>query len=107
MTRSSPHPSPEIRTPRVLNKHAHGIPAGAVFCGRGSHWGNPYRIGPDGSRDDVCDNSEKHVLPHLDVTPLQGKDLVCFCAPKRCHCDALLHAANANSANSTAGPTEG
>ena len=79
MTTSSPHSSPEIRTPRVLNKHAHGIPAGAVFCGRGSHWGNPYRIGPDGSRDDVCDNSEKHVLPHLDVTPLQGKDLVCFC----------------------------
>ena len=39
MTRSSPHPSPEIQRPRVLNKHAHGIPADAVYCGRGSHWG--------------------------------------------------------------------
>jgi hypothetical protein len=80
--------------PKVLNKHVHGIPKGAVYCGRGSAWGNPYIIGRDGDRDRVCDLFEANVLPRLDVTFLKGKDLVCFCAPKRCHCDALLAKAN-------------
>ena len=35
---------------RVLNKHHVGVPAGAVYIGRGSKWGNPFRIGPDGDR---------------------------------------------------------
>jgi hypothetical protein len=84
--------------PKVLNWHVvHGVPKGAVYCGRGSPWGNPYKIPKpelDGDRDRVCDLFEANVLPHLDVTPLKGKDLVCFCAPKRCHCDALLAKAN-------------
>ena len=29
---------------RVLNKHHAGMPAGAVYIGRGSKWGNPFRI---------------------------------------------------------------
>ena len=41
----------------VLNKHKHGIPQGAVYIGRGSFWGNPFVIGKDGTRDEVC---EKH-----------------------------------------------
>lgn len=80
--------------PKVLNKHKHGIPEGAVYVGRGSPWGNPYPIHGDHTRDEVCDLFEKHVLPKLDLAPLRGKDLVCFCAPKRCHADALLRAAN-------------
>jgi len=87
--------------PKVLNKHVHGIPKGAVYCGRGSTWENPYEIqrddrgrARDGERDRVCDLFETCVLPHLDVTPLKGKDLVCYCAPRRCHCDALLAKAN-------------
>ena len=27
---------------KVLNKHRHGIAAGAVYIGRGSKWGNPF-----------------------------------------------------------------
>jgi hypothetical protein len=30
---------------KVLNKHAVGIPADAVYIGRGSKWGNPFKIG--------------------------------------------------------------
>jgi hypothetical protein len=71
------------------------MPKGAVFCGRPSPWGNPYIIGRDGDRDRVCDLFEVLILPDLDVTALKGKDLVCFCAPRRCHCDALLAKANA------------
>jgi hypothetical protein len=83
--------------PRVLNKHVHGIPPGAVYCGRGSPYGNPFKIGQHGTRDEVCDRFEREVLPTLDLTPLRGKDLVCFCAPRRCHCDALLREANIES----------
>jgi hypothetical protein len=85
----------DVTLPRVLNKHRHGIPRGAVYCGRGSPWGNPFQIGIDGDRDAVCDRFEREILPTLDVSSLRGKDLVCFCAPKRCHCDAILRKANA------------
>lgn len=66
--------------PKVLNKHRHGTPAGSVYIGRGSPYGNPFKIGEHGNRD--------------DVSALRGKDLVCFCAPARRHGDALLRKAN-------------
>lgn len=82
--------------PTVLNKHRCSVlPPNAVYCGRGSPYGNPFVIGRDGDRDEVCDKFEREILPTLDVTPLRGKNLLCFCAPKRCHCDAILVKANA------------
>jgi hypothetical protein len=80
--------------PRVLNKRTDPIPEGAVFCGRPSRWGNPFRIGVDGNRDEVIERFEREVLPTLNCNFLRGKDLVCFCAPERCHCDSLLRKAN-------------
>jgi hypothetical protein len=44
---------------RVLNKHHAGVPAGAVYIGRGSKWGNPFRIGPDGDRAAVIAKYER------------------------------------------------
>jgi hypothetical protein len=82
----------EGATGRVLNKHHGGIPPGAVYIGRGSPWGNPFKIGRDGTRDEVCDRYEREVLPTLDLEPLRGKDLVCFCAPLRCHGDSIFRA---------------
>lgn len=79
---------------KVLNKHKDKIPPDAVYCGRGSPYGNPFVIGKDGSRDEVCDKFELEILPRLDVKSLRGKDLICFCAPLRCHCDAILKKAN-------------
>lgn len=79
--------------PKVHNKHHGTAPAGAVYIGRGSPWGNPFVIGKDGDRNEVCDLYSQKILPLLDLTPLIGKDLVCFCAPKRCHGNALLRAA--------------
>lgn len=84
----------EDKRPRVLNKYKDHIPPSAVYCGRGSPWGNPFVIGKDGTREEVCDSFEREILPTLDVSSLRGKDLVCFCAPKRCHCDAILKEAN-------------
>lgn len=83
--------------PKVLNKKYDSIPKDAVYCGRPSTYGNPFVIGKDGDRNEVCDQFEKQILPHLDVTALRGKDLICFCKPLRCHCDAILEKANAKS----------
>lgn len=80
--------------PKVHNKYHKTAPKNAVYCGRGSPWGNPFILGKHGNRDQVCDLFETKVLPTLDVTVLRGKDLVCFCKPKRCHCDAILKKAN-------------
>ena len=44
---------------RVLNKRKSGIPAGAIYIGRGSKWGNPFRIGPDGDRATVISKYER------------------------------------------------
>lgn len=43
----------------VLNKRKAGMPAGAVYIGRGSKWGNPVRIGPDGDRATVIAKHER------------------------------------------------
>jgi hypothetical protein len=81
--------------PKVYNVYHKNAPPGAVYCGRGSPWGNPYVIGRDGNRGQVCDLFERNVLPTLNVESLRGRDLVCFCKPARCHCDAILIKANA------------
>ena len=85
--------------PRVLNKHAHGVPAGSVFIGRPSKWGNPFVIGKHGTREDVVRRYAEWVCdqPQLlaALPEIRGKDLVCFCAPALCHGDVLMELANA------------
>lgn len=84
---------------RILNKYKDEIPEDAVYIGRPSQWGNPYSIGLGFDRDGVVDAFEKWVRsqPFLIAKiqrQLRGKDLVCFCAPLRCHGDILLKIAN-------------
>jgi hypothetical protein len=101
--------------PKVLNKaHLQGvkIPEGAIYVGRPSKWGNPWRIGEkhpaDGhrlTRDEVIGMYRK-AIPEmlqvkredgsliLDLLELRGKDLVCWCTPLPCHADVLLELAN-------------
>lgn len=76
--------------PRVYNKSKLPRDVNAVYIGRGSPYGNPFKIGVHGDRNDVCDLFETRILPTLDVEPLRGKNLVCFCAPLRCHGDSIL-----------------
>lgn len=77
---------------KVHNKYHNTAPPDAVYIGRGSPYGNPFVIGKHGTRDEVCDRYEVETLPKLDLTPLIGKDLICFCKPQRCHGDAILKA---------------
>ena len=91
---------------RVLNKHRDTIPIGSVYIGRGSIWGNPYVIGRDGTRDDVCNKYEIYLLTRIEngeislnqLADLAGKNLVCFCAPLRCHGDFLVKLAKLSKA---------
>jgi len=72
-----------------------------VYIGRPSIWGNPYQIGPDGTRDEVLQKFKQYLLegqgreelePRLDE--MVGKRLGCYCAPKHCHGDLLAYRAN-------------
>jgi len=86
--------------PKVLNRKIDEIPADAIYVGRPSKWGNPYRIGRDGSRTEIIELYRHYLamanLNHctLDLHELRGKDLVCWCAPLPCHADVLLELAN-------------
>lgn len=84
--------------PRVLKKNG-PIPKGAVYIGRPSKWGNPFPMGSEEDRDDVCDKFEEYLKGRPDLInqakrELKGRDLVCYCAPARCHGDTLLRVAN-------------
>ncbi len=74
------------------------IPAGAVLVDRTTKWGNPFRVGRDGGRDEVIARYEVYLGWHPELTgslhELRGRDLVCHCAPKACHADVLLRLAN-------------
>lgn len=78
----------------ILNKNIHTIPEDAIYIGRGSKWGNPFKIGIDGNRAEVIFKYEQwlKLQTHLleIINELQGKNLVCFCKPKSCHGDILF-----------------
>lgn len=83
--------------PKVLNKTKHGIPPGAVYVGRPSKWGNPFVIGPDGTREEVYEKYVRYFEDSdlmWDLHEIRGKDLVCWCAPETCHAEFLLEEAN-------------
>jgi hypothetical protein len=79
------------------------LPANVAYCGRLSKndpgpYGNPYEIGRDGTRDEVCDKWDIELKLRLQdpayearmMRDLDGKDLACFCFPLRCHCQSTL-----------------
>lgn len=87
--------------PKVLNKRTDTIPPDAIYVGRPSKWGNPFKIGRDGTREEVLIKYRSRILNILMFTDtawldeLKGKDLICWCAPLPCHADVLLELANA------------
>ncbi|GAI06671.1 unnamed protein product [marine sediment metagenome] len=96
-------PLPVARTPRVLNRRVDMIPPDALYVGRPSKWGNQFKIGIDGTREEVVELFRAEMDDRLKSVPslitnlkeeLQGKDLVCWCAPLSCHADILLELAN-------------
>jgi len=70
-----------------------------VRIDRGSIWGNPFRIGPDGTRYQVIEKYRAWIQtqPYLlaRLSELRGKTLGCWCAPKECHGHVLAELADA------------
>ena len=92
---------------KVLNKKTDRIPLGAVYIGRPSKWGNPYKMNDpllpvglsrEGKRRAVIQQYREWLLGNPDLMQalpeLKGKDLVCWCSPLPCHGDVLLELAN-------------
>jgi hypothetical protein len=74
-----------------------------VYIGRPSQWGNPFAIGPDGTRADVIAKYEAWLReqPGLmaSVGELRGKVLGCWCAPQACHGDVLVRLAEGGASH--------
>lgn len=64
-----------------------------------SIWHNPYHVGKDGDREQVCALHKTDLAGKPDllarICELKGKALGCWCAPNRCHGDHLAERANA------------
>lgn len=74
---------------------------GAALVDRTTIFGNPFIEGCDGDRDQVCDlyvewimKPEQRKLRRRMRRELSGLNLVCHCAPLRCHADTVLIIAN-------------
>ena len=85
--------------PKLFNKRRNKIPKDAIYIGRPSKWGNPFKLHSEFQREEIL----VKYLAWLDKNPklkeeiireLKGKDLVCWCSPKLCHGDVLIRIAN-------------
>lgn len=87
--------------PRVYNRKSPGVPKEAIYVGRPTIWGNPFKVLRHNQADhEICVLRYRQWLenqPELIVkikAELVGKDLVCWCKPLPCHADVLLEIAN-------------
>lgn len=83
--------------PKVI--HFSRSTANSIYIGRPTKYGNPFKLGPDGTRTEVIAKYEewlntKPELIALIKAELRGHDLACWCAPLPCHGDVLLKIAN-------------
>ena len=69
-----------------------------VLVDRSTPLGNPFRIGRDGTREEVIAKFERWVptQPQLmaRIKKLRGQTLGCHCAPRACHADVIARLAN-------------
>jgi hypothetical protein len=87
------------------------MPGNAIYVGRPTKYGNPFRVGHPGPLNrEPLDNEGavgffEDMLADLefreaagypgDLSDLRGKDLACWCGPGEvCHADVLLKVAN-------------
>ena len=65
---------------------------------KASIWGNPFKLGKDGTREECMAKYRAALLANPDLLSrlpeLKGKVLGCWCAPEACHGDILSELAN-------------
>lgn len=82
---------------RVVNKYKEDYD---VYIGRESLWGNPFKIGEDGTREEVIEKFRLYLWEQIkagkiskeQLVELEDKRLGCFCAPQACHGDVIVKA---------------
>jgi len=94
---------------RIQRKRTKGwrMPEGAVYVGRPSRWGNPFYAGTGANSRlwavsryrtrmlDLTTTTDAQGSVAVDLSPIRGKDLACWCEPSSpCHADVLLELAN-------------
>ena len=76
-----------------------------VVIDRTSKWGNKFRIGIDGTREEVIEKYRQWLptQPQLlkQLPELSGQRLGCCCSPKPCHGDVLIELVNKDIPNLT------
>lgn len=71
-----------------------------IYCGRPGPYGNPFIIGKDGDREEVCKKYKDWFYNpnqsqfRKDIINLKGKILACWCHPLSCHCDIIAEYLN-------------
>lgn len=70
-----------------------------VYVGRPSKFGNPYRAGRDGTKEEVCNQYRQHLYSRPDLMAalptLISKYLVCWCGEgEMCHAKILAEEVN-------------
>jgi hypothetical protein len=84
--------------PKVVNKYKHIPENNDVYIGRPSKFGNPFVLDKSTCRDQVIakyrgfldQQIEMGNITKQDILNLEGKNLVCFCKPQKCHGDILV-----------------
>lgn len=90
--------------PKVYNQRVKPYPSTCKSVDRSTPYGNPFIISKHLDRDAVCDlfdawvfKPEQAALRAKAKVELKGHDLLCWCAPLRCHASTWLCIANAES----------
>lgn len=70
-----------------------------VYVGRPSKWGNPFKVGVHGKRDECIALYVEWLRTQPELIAdakreLKGKVLGCWCAPNACHAEILRRVAN-------------
>jgi hypothetical protein len=81
----------------VVNKRTHVKTNKDIYIGRPSKYGNPFEIGKDGTREEVVSKYRIWLYNKIgsseitidELVDMKDKNLVCWCAPLRCHGDVL------------------
>lgn len=91
----------------IVNRH-HDPVIRAIYCGRGSKWGNQYTHLNGTTAQFKVNSREEAVVMHrrqfikdieagviskFELRNMAGKKLACYCAPQLCHCSTIAAAA--------------
>lgn len=95
---------------KIYNQRHHSAPprgGSAVYVGRPTKWGNPFKAGPAGATEACREywrwihHPDRVELLEACKTELRGRDLVCWCRPPEgflgrvlCHAQVLAAIAN-------------